>query len=72
MKEPLGPTGRSPRGKLNADDKGELRIGVAADRGNVVIDFGTRVSWVGMPPEQAEQLAETLRTKAREARVSRS
>jgi hypothetical protein len=63
-----GPTGVFPRGKLTAHDEGEIRMGVAAVNGAVVLDFGSRVSWVGMTPDQADAMAESLRAKAAEIR----
>ncbi len=49
-----------------------IAIGLKVERGNVIINFGTQVVWVGMPPDQAEQLATMLVDTAREARASRS
>jgi hypothetical protein len=72
MSDRLGKMGEYPFGKLRADDEGAIRIAVGTQRGNVILDFGTSVVWLGMPPEQAEQLADTLRRKAQEARASRS
>ena len=59
MNDPkFGPTGRFPQGQLGPHDEGELRIGVAHDsQGNVIINFGTFVDWVGFPPPQAIELA---------------
>lgn len=64
----LGATGEFPQGKLADDDEGEIRFAVAADKnaGKVIIDFGSPVTWVGMDPEQASQLGDTLRKKADE------
>ena len=49
----LGATGEFPQGKMNSEDEGELRLGVTADKGNVVIAFGTPVTWIGLPPKVA-------------------
>jgi hypothetical protein len=66
----LGATGRFPEGKLNADDEGEIAVGIAADRKNrkVVVDFGKPVAWIGFSPEQATELGEMLIAKGMEAR----
>lgn len=61
----LGATGKFPEGKLTPDDEGEIRIAIGADEsGNVVIDFGKPVKWIGFNAEQALQLAASLRAKA--------
>jgi hypothetical protein len=58
----FGPTGKYPLGKLNANDEGELVMGVAADHEHrvVVLQFGTDVRWLGLPPDSARQLAASL------------
>jgi hypothetical protein len=57
----LGPTGDFPRGKLGPTDEGGLQIGVAHDsRGNVIVNFGAHVDWIGFPPEQAIQFAKSI------------
>jgi hypothetical protein len=68
----LGATGRFPRGRIHASDEGELRFGVAADpeRNLVALHFGGPVAWVGMPPDVARKLAETLVFKALEVERS--
>lgn len=61
MRDQLGPTGDYPHGRLNADDKGGVRMGVAHDdEGNVHINFGTEVKWVAMPPDTAIDFAKTI------------
>jgi hypothetical protein len=64
MTLPIGPTGHFPEGQLNDDDEGELTIAIGAEQGNVVIQFGKAVSWLAMPPEQAEQIAHSLLKRA--------
>lgn len=56
----LGATGEFPRGKIAPEDEGELTIAIGAWRGIVRIDFGKRITWVGMPPEQAREMARRL------------
>jgi hypothetical protein len=60
----LGSTGDHPRGKLNADDEGGIRVAVGVDEGVVKIFFGKPVSWLGMPKEHALALAEAIRYQA--------
>jgi hypothetical protein len=58
MRSKFGPTGEYPLGSLGPDDKGALQVGVAHDsKGNVIINFGTEVSWLGMTSSQAVQFA---------------
>jgi hypothetical protein len=70
MSDEFGPTGQFPYGKLNEDDEGELRIGVAADRATetVYIEFGTPVKSLAMRPEQAIALAQSLIKNAQKAK----
>ena len=56
----LGATGRYPDGKLNEHDEGELRIAVGEHKGNVFLDFGKPITWLGMPPAQMRGLIEKL------------
>ncbi len=64
----LGATGRFPEGKINESDEGELSFGIAADhrKRQVVINFGTPVSWFSLPPETAVQLANAILAKVDE------
>lgn len=68
MRESLGPTGKHPEGKLTPGDDGEIAFAVGVKDGKVCIDFGVPVSWFGMPPHQAMDLAEMLIKHARAAR----
>lgn len=65
----LGPTGKFPQGKLNEQDDGEIRIGIAADiaKRRVVVQFGTMVSWFAMPPELAREIAAKIIEQAQVA-----
>ena len=60
LKRKLGATGQHPDGKLNADDEGEIAISVGSDDGNVIMEFGTSVKWLGFPPGQAREIATML------------
>jgi hypothetical protein len=66
----LGATGEYPRGKLNDDDQGEIRIAIAADmsRRLVVMDFGTPAKWIGFTPEEASNIADLLMEKVNKLR----
>jgi hypothetical protein len=66
--EPLGATGQFPEGKLTPEDEGEIRIGITHLDGKVVLDFGKRVAWLGLTPDQADEIAATLIKHAAEAR----
>ena len=63
----FGETGRFPRGKLNASDEGEIQLGVTTHGGTVILAFGKEVAWLGLPPQQARELARALIAKADEA-----
>jgi hypothetical protein len=60
----IGATGEFPQGKLTASDKGELGIKVFSIPGKIVVEFGTQITWIGMDPEQARNLADSLRRHA--------
>lgn len=63
----LGPTGDHPDGKLSDDDDGALRFAITNIGGQVVLHFGTRVEWIGFPPEQARIIAQSIIDNAEEA-----
>jgi hypothetical protein len=65
----LGATGEFPDGKISEDDEGELRMAVAVHEGNVILDFGKNISWIGLPPEQAKHLGQLLIQKAKDLGV---
>jgi hypothetical protein len=60
----LGATAKFPRGKIHASDEGELRFAVYEKDGNVVIDFGKAITWLGFPRDIALKFAECVRTVA--------
>lgn len=60
QKAKLGATNEFPGGKLNDVDEGELQFLIGAKDGIVFLDFGKNVSWIGMSPEDAVELAEGL------------
>lgn len=60
----LGKTGRFPEGKLNKDDEGELFFGITHNKNNIIIQFGTPVSWMTLDRDTALKLADTLKKHA--------
>jgi hypothetical protein len=60
----LGATGQFPEGKLTPEDEGELRFAILEKHGNVVLEFGTPIKWLGLPPKRARALADVLIAKA--------
>lgn len=57
----FGPTHDYPHGSLGPDDRGAIQIGVARDgKGNVVVNFGSELSWFAMPPENAINFAKLI------------
>lgn len=58
----VGPTGKYPAGKLGPHDEGELALRIAGDEEHdvVVVDFGTQVVSLAMPPEQAIEFGKLL------------
>lgn len=67
-----GATGNFPNGKLNKGDKGELKISIFADKGNIILDFGTPTAWIGLAPDDACNLAKVLLEHAAEIRKPQS
>ena len=65
-KKLLGETGDFPRGKLNADDEGGLRIAVGVKDRTVIIAFGKEIAWLGMSKPEALALAESIKARAEE------
>jgi len=66
IKPKTGKTGKYPRGKLNAHDEGELQLAIGHKDGNVILDFGTPVAWLGLPPKEAKDLGMMLIKHANE------
>jgi hypothetical protein len=68
MDQILGPTFRYPLGKSRPDDEGELHIGIIRNpkTGCVEVHFGTSLTWIGMPPDQAIAFAEAIIKRAKE------
>ncbi len=66
MSDVPGSTGEFPRGKLNEDDEGELKIAIGVDKDTVIIDFGKSVTWIGLSSRDARDLAQLMLDKAAE------
>lgn len=65
----IGATGEFPEGKIAEHDEGEIAFAVGHRHGKVLIEFGTPVAWMGMNPQQAIALANTLITHAKRCRL---
>jgi hypothetical protein len=57
---------RFPRGKLNADDEGQLAVAITTKDKTVIIDFGKPVVWFGLDYHTAMALADNIRLRAQE------
>jgi len=66
VKDAIGATGSFPDGKLNENDEGEIAIAITKSNGNVVIDFGMQVHWIGFTTAQAIGIGELLIKRAKE------
>lgn len=61
----LGATGRYPHGRIGAlEDQGELKVGVTALEGKVVVNFGKAVSWIALTPADVRSFAALLLARA--------
>lgn len=56
----IGRTGRYPEGKLHQRDEGEIAFAVGTQQDKVILNFGTPVTWVGMPAQNAIELGRLL------------
>lgn len=63
-KPQLGETGEFPRGQLNKDDEGELRMAIGAKDNNVIINFGKNISWLGLDKNSVLALGRSITMKA--------
>jgi hypothetical protein len=46
-----------PRGKLSADDEGEITMSMYWKDGAFIIDFGKDVKWIGLDRVEAQEFA---------------
>ncbi|MEE9161323.1 MAG: hypothetical protein V3V73_05980 [Gammaproteobacteria bacterium] len=65
----LGDTKTHPEGKIAPGDEGEIAFAVGSQHGKVIIEFGKPVAWMGMNPQQAIALANTLLKHAKDCRI---
>ena len=63
LDQEAGPTGRYPEGKIREDDQGEVKLQVFVQEDKVIINFGTKLSWVAFTEQQAEDMISALREK---------
>ena len=63
-----GPTGDYPIGKMRPDDKGGLNVGISCSvtRRLIIMEFGTTVTWIGVPAAEALEYAKVFRQKVKE------
>jgi hypothetical protein len=59
-------TDQFPRGKLNADDEGELQVRIGVRDKALIIDFGKPVVWLGLDYHTAMSLAANIMKRAQE------
>ena len=62
---------RYPRGKLVPHDEGAVTVAIGVKEDCVVMQFPHPVKWLAMPAEQAEELAQTILARAKDARRNR-
>ena len=63
-------TERFPEGKLTPQDEGGMHFAIGVKDGKVCIQFAEPCAWIGMPPEQAMEMAQLLIKHAR--RISKT
>lgn len=58
----LGKLGSHPEGKIHQEDEGALRLAVFPEKvkGVVIVQFGTQVTWLGLPPPEARALGKAI------------
>ena len=61
-----------PNGMMREDDEGVLPMAVGTEKGRVMIQFPEPTAWVGMTPEQAMNLAQSLISHARKAGLTKA
>jgi len=57
-----------PRGKLRADDEGQLAMRLAIQDGTLLVIFPKPVTWFGLGPNEVEGLIKLLEGKLAELR----
>lgn len=56
-----------PEGKITPDDEGAISVAIGISNGNVIINFGKPIAWLGLPPAACMEMGRTLIKRAREA-----
>lgn len=56
----LGATGKFPEGKITPEDEGEIKLLIQIHKGNIMMNFGKKIQWIGFNPDQALQIADLL------------
>ena len=56
-----------PDGKITPDDEGNISVAIGISNGNVIINFGKPIAWLGLPPAACMEMGRTLIKRAREA-----
>jgi hypothetical protein len=59
-----------PRGKLSADDEGELTIAIYERDNTIIIDFGKDISWLGLSKKEAQEFALNILRRSADRYVS--
>lgn len=49
-----------PRGKLNAEDDGQLRMAMVVKDNTLIIDFGKPVAWLGLSLHEVTAMREAF------------
>lgn len=49
-----------PRGKLNANDEGQLQIAMTIRKNTLIVHFGKPVEWIGFSLHEVTALREVL------------
>jgi hypothetical protein len=56
----IGATNKYPDGFIDEHDGGELRFSIELMDDKIIINFGTSVTWLGLTPREAIDLANIL------------
>ena len=57
--------GEFPDGKINKNDEGAIALQIFVENGTVVMKYPKPISWIGLTPEQAMDIAQVLIDRAR-------
>lgn len=52
--------GYYPKGKLNDDDEGALVVALSVQKKTLIIDFGKKITWIGLGRDEALNLAKSI------------